>query len=119
MPLKKLFPLFVVLLISACGDDTDYEFLGRQGTLLAYSIPSDRAGDVDHYRRVVAEVCPGSGICIVSFFAGLSSVRYPLSDTELAAQTAQYNRNPSSGLDRLMLACRLSTEGPSNCFSIP
>jgi hypothetical protein len=115
--LKKLFSFFAVLSISACGNDTDYEFIGRQGAVLAYSVPSDRAEDVGHYRRVVTEVCPGSGICIVSFFVGLSSVTYPLSDSELAAQTAQYNRNPSSGLDRLMLACRLSTEGPSNCFS--
>jgi hypothetical protein len=114
---RKSILFITVLSLSACGEDTDYEFIGRQGSMLAYSVPSDLAGDVDHYRRVVAEVCPSSEICIISFFVGLSSVRYPLSDNELAAQTAQYNRNSNSGLDRLMLACRLSTGGPSNCFS--
>ena len=115
--MRQIIPLlFSVVILSSCGDDTDYTVIGSQGTLKAIAVPTALVTDRDHYLRIVARVCPSSGLCILSFFVGLSSVSYPLSDIALTAQTAQYNRNPNSGLNRLLLACRLEDFSPDDCF---
>lgn len=84
----------------------------------AVAVPEERVLDREHYMSVVEEECGQDGFCIIPFFSGISSVEFPLSDEALSAQTAQYNRNPSSGMDRLLLACRLSDElAADECFS--
>jgi len=108
-----LIPLTVLV---GCGNDTDYAVIGRQGALKAISIPAARATDLDHYQRIVTKECQASGICILSFFSDLPSASYPLSDSALAMQTAQFNRNTTTGLDRLLLACRLGDFRPEDCF---
>lgn len=102
--------------LTACNDKPEYSVIGAQGKMKAIGIPAERVEDQEHYQRIIDAECPQDGFCILSFFVGLSSVSYPLSDTTLTAQTAQYNRNPNSGMDRLLLACRLGDIPADECF---
>lgn len=113
---KTIVAALALLVLAACEDKPEYSVIGTQGTMKAISVPVELADDRDHYRRIVDAECPRSGICILSFFVGLSSVSYPLSDAALEAQAAQYNRNPNSGMDRLLLACRLGDIPADECF---
>jgi len=102
--MNKIFFVFLALLIlAACEEKAEYSIIGGQGMLKAISITASKAEDREHYEQIIAAECPSSGICILSFFVGLSSVSYPLSDAALEAQTAQYNRNTNTGMDRLLL----------------
>lgn len=113
---KTIVVAFALLALAACEDKPEYSVIGTQGMMKAVSVPAERADDRDHYQQIIAAKCPRSGICILSFFVGLSSVSYPLSDAALEAQTAQYNRNPNSRMDRLLLACRLGDIPADECF---
>lgn len=114
--MRLLLVIGTLLFVAACKDKPEYTVIGTQGSMRAISIPAGEASSLDYYREVVETECPRSGICIISFFVGISSVTWPLSDTAVAAQTAQYNRNPNSGLDRLLLSCRLASSGTDECF---
>jgi hypothetical protein len=113
---KRIFVLCALLALAACKEKAEYSIIGGQGTLKAVSVPASRAGDMDHYKQIIDAECPRRGICILSFFVGLSSVNYPLSDAALEAQTAQYNRNTNTGMDRLLLACRLPEASAGECL---
>jgi hypothetical protein len=113
----RIIILFLALAsLAGCKDDTDYTVIGTQGMQKAISVPVARATDTEHYQQIIEKECPRSGLCILSFFTELSSVSYPLSDSAIAAKTGQYNRNPKSNLDRLLLACRLGDFPPDKCF---
>jgi len=114
--MKILAALAVLLLMGACKGEPEYSVIGMQGAMKAVSVPAESAANIGYYREVIEAECPRSRICIMSFFVGPSSVSWPLTDSMVEAQTAQYNRNPNSGMDRLLLACRLVDGGASECF---
>lgn len=115
--MKKIAALtFAIFALTACEDKPEYSVIGQQGNLKAIAIPAEFAADREYYQRIVNAQCPRSGICMLMFFTGLTSVSYPMSDAVMQAQTADYRRNPNSGLDRLTLACRLDEAQSSDCF---
>ncbi|MFK5998589.1 MAG: hypothetical protein QM492_10840 [Rhodobacterales bacterium] len=94
----------IVAFIWAISINTpDYELVGVQGNLKAISIPKEKSKDIDYYHSIIDRECRKGKFCTLAFFADYDSVTYPLDDAALAAQTAQYNRNPSTGFDRLLL----------------
>jgi hypothetical protein len=108
--------IWIFLFLAACKEKPEYSVIGAQGSMRAVSIPEEEVSNESYYREVVRFECPKNGICIISFFSGVSSVTWPLSDAAVAAQTAQYNRNPNSGMDRLLFSCRLEIGRISDCF---
>lgn len=115
---QVLFAAVALIFLSACQaeEEAEYSLIGTQGMMKAISVPAERADDRENYQRIIEAECPRRGFCMLWFFEGLSSVSYPLSDADAEAQTAQYNRNPNSGMDQLLLACRLGDFPADQCF---
>ena len=114
--MKFFLTIGFFLFLAACKEKPEYSVIGTQGSMRAVSIPEGEVSNASYYREVVQAECPRNGICIISFFSGVSSVTWPLSDAAVAAQTAQYNRNPNSGMDRLLFSCRLAIGQTAECF---
>lgn len=91
-------------------DKPEYSIIGENGIVKALSVPANEASAKGNYRRIIDAECAEDEPCVLSFFVGLSEVSYPLSQTETKAQTAQYNRHPSSGVDELVIAPRATAK---------
>lgn len=91
-------------------DEPEYSIIGENGIVKALSVPASAASSESNYRRIIDAECTEEASCVIAFFVGLSEVSFPLSERELEAQTAQYNRNPSSGVDELVIAPRAAAK---------
>lgn len=108
----------ISVLLSGCGDEKPtYDVLLRQGKLTMVKIPAAQAMDTAYYYRVIERECPGNTFCHIVFFAGTRQVSYPMTDLDLAARTAIFNRSPSQNFERLSLACRLKATNTATCFN--
>ena len=111
--------LFAIALftLAACNENSDYKLIRTQGQMKMVSVSTSFVENSENYAAIVSAECPSGKFCKILFFENVSSVSFPLSDSDLGAQVASYSRNPSSGLDELMYACSLGIADSQNCFS--
>ena len=62
------------------------------------------------YREAAASLCGAGKACIVMFWSDpqLAAGRMPLTAAQRDGLIAQFNRNPASGHEELLLRCRLA-----------
>ncbi len=108
--------IFSSLTLSACKEDLEYKISFEQGAIKGIVIPSEMKVDKPYYEKVVAAECRKGTLCILHFFYDIDRVSLPFSDEAMAKHSAVYNRNPHTGLDRLMLNCALGDFDPNKCF---
>ena len=81
--------------------------VSRQGSyqFVYIEIPDSLKTDRDSYMRVAEYLCHAERICIIGFWnnASLMAKSLPMTDEQLYARIAQYNRNLNTGYDKLVI----------------
>lgn len=96
----------------------DWELVRTQGMMKLVVVSQAKEARRDVYQAAIGALCAPSQFCYILFWSDRRRVprQLPMSDAEVAAQVAVYTRNPRTGLDELLLTCRLEKD-PTKCFS--
>ena len=78
-----------------------YQLVATSGKFQLVYVPLEFAKDESVYRQAINDLCPGNDYAYVRFWNDVSKVpaRMPMTDEQVEAQVAGYDRNPTSGLN--------------------
>jgi hypothetical protein len=95
----------------------DWEKVRQQGMMQLVLVAKARERDRPGYQEAIASLCRPGQRCYLLFWSdrAMVPVKLPMTDRELKAQIGAYTRNPSTGLDELVLSCRFGRAG-GNCI---
>lgn len=95
-----------------------WRLIGSQGTTQFVLVDKAREADEAAYRDAIDGVCVSAQPCFIRFWSDPEAVAssLPMTSAQSAALTAAYNRNPHTGLDKLLWSCRIVSD-PSRCLA--
>ncbi len=95
----------------------NWELVRTQGMMKLVHIANTKEGDRAVYQDAIRSLCTAGEYCSIGFWSTRALVpgRLPMSDAEAKAQVASYTRNPSTGFDEFLLACRIEKDR-NKCF---
>jgi hypothetical protein len=118
--MKTLLGLGLAVLMAAaiaCGSDSPapsptaslpkYSVAGEQGVFKFVEIEDTSRPALE---AVSAKLCANMNICQVIFWRSGAPTRLPMTDAQVAAEVAHYERNTNTGLDQLIIC-----DGRSGC----
>lgn len=122
MKLAKLmiFMIFSVGSVQAYAEKTDLKLTGKQGVHFFFTLSKPWAADKKYIRNLSENFCADKPVCFTHIYlTGTAAPKgFPLSDSEVAAEIATYNRNKNTGAERMLWSCsRFPDEPSSTCFS--
>lgn len=106
--------LLATALTSAAGN---WQLIHSQGIMHFVHIDTTHPTDMDQYREAIAGVCGIKDICQVLFWTdiALTPKMLPMSDEQLDAKVAHWQRNSHTGLRRMLWPCAV-IDDPAQCF---
>lgn len=110
---------FSIVVASAHAEKTDLKLTGSQGVNFFFTVSNPWASDKNYVLNTAERFCSDKPVCIAHFYlTGTASPKgFPLSDSEVEAEIATYNRNKNSGLNRVLWNCsKFPEESGDNCF---
>lgn len=95
----------------------NWQLIHSQGIMHFVYIDTAHPTDMDQYREAIAGVCGIEDICQVLFWTNLGLIpkTLPMSDEQLDAKVAHWQRNSHTGVRRMLWPCTV-VDDPGQCF---
>lgn len=95
-----------------------WELVGRQGVARFIVLREGDPTQEETFRVPMAESCGLEPVCHAHFWTSDNDAarRLPMTDSQLAARVGLWQRNLNTGLNRLLLPCKLGRSEAGECL---